>query len=214
MRFGYNGRPFHIYEDLLKEERLSRERRERIKDDLLPRRTTLAPIKDPSYIELVRIALCYYIAKADQVSVDEQKVIDDMCEKMLADPEASANYKTEIRMVLADRGTNFSNVRRYLNRVDLPDLERFQEDMVHMAEVTDGITDNERAALSVYKSYLNERKNQLLNEGGARSGPPRVVSLMCKSCSAVLDINSDLTTAFCPYCGTKHVIYNQEDVDE
>ena len=85
-------------------------------DDLVSK-PSLPTIKDPSYIQLVRIALCYYIAKADQVKPDEQEKIDQRCEELLNDPEMNPDYRYELRMILADKGTSFNNVRRYLNRI-------------------------------------------------------------------------------------------------
>ena len=55
--------------------------------DNLVSQPTLTPIKDPSYVQLVRIALCYYIAKADQIQPEEQAKIDAMCEDLLNNPE-------------------------------------------------------------------------------------------------------------------------------
>ena len=79
--------------------------------DNLVSQPTLKPIKDPSYVQLVRIALCYYIAKADQIQPEEQEKIDAMCEDLLNNPEMNPDYRTELRMILADRGTSFNNVR-------------------------------------------------------------------------------------------------------
>ena len=113
-------------------------------------------------------------------------------------------------MILADRGTSFNNVRRYLNRIDPSDLEAFWKDVNEMAEISDGISDNERKALLVYESYVNERMAALRMPGSKGSGKPNIISLTCKRCSAVLDVNANLSTAFCPYCGTKHIIYEEK----
>ena len=178
--------------------------------DNLVSRPALTPIKDPSYVQLVRIALCYYIAKADQIQPEEQAKIDAMCEDLLNNPEMNPDYRTELRMILADRGTSFNNVRRYLNRIDPSDLEAFWKDVNEMAEISDGISDNERKALLVYESYVNERMAALRMPGSKGSGKPNIISLTCKRCSAVLDVNANLSTAFCPYCGTKHIIYEEK----
>ena len=178
--------------------------------DNLVSRPALTPIKDPSYVQLVRIALCYYIAKADQIQPEEQAKIDAMCEDLLNNPEMNSDYRTELRMILADRGTSFNNVRRYLNRIDPSDLEAFWKDVNEMAEAADGVSDNERKALLVYESYVNERMVALRMPGSNGSGKPNIISLTCKRCSAVLDVNANLSTAFCPYCGTKHIIYEEK----
>ncbi|HBZ77127.1 MAG TPA: hypothetical protein DEO39_00295 [Clostridiales bacterium] len=178
--------------------------------DNLVSRPALTPIKDPSYVQLVRIALCYYIAKADRIQPEEQAKIDAMCEDLLNNPEMNSDYRTELRMILADRGTSFNNVRRYLNRIDPSDLEAFWKDVNEMAEAADGVSDNERKALLVYESYVNERMAALRMPGSNGSGKPNIISLTCKRCSAVLDVNANLSTAFCPYCGTKHIIYEEK----
>ena len=178
-------------------------------DDLVSK-PSLPTIKDPSYIQLVRIALCYYIAKADQVKPDEQEKIDQMCEELLNDPEMNPDYRYELRMILADKGTSFNNVRRYLNRIEAKELENFWKDVMAMAEMSGEITDNERKALLVYESYVKERMDmEKMPDVRPMNGKPRVVSLTCKRCSAVLEVNANLTTAFCPYCGTKHIIYQE-----
>ncbi|MBR3032425.1 MAG: TerB family tellurite resistance protein [Clostridiales bacterium] len=178
-------------------------------DDLVSK-PSLPTIKDPSYIQLVRIALCYYIAKADQVKPDEQEKIDQMCEELLNDPEMNPDYRYELRMILADKGTSFNNVRRYLNRIEAKELENFWKDVMAMAEMSGEITDNERKALLVYESYVKERMDmEKMPDVRPVTGKPRVVSLTCKRCSAVLEVNANLTTAFCPYCGTKHIIYQE-----
>ena len=72
------------------------------------------------------------------------------------------------------------------------------------------ITDNERKALLAYESYVKERMDmEQMPDVRPVTGKPRVVSLTCKRCSAVLEVNANLTTAFCPYCGTKHIIYQE-----
>lgn len=178
-------------------------------DDLVSK-PSLPTVKDPSYIQLVRIALCYYIAKADQVKPDEQEKIDQMCEELLNDPEMNPDYRYELRMILADKGTSFNNVRRYLNRIEAKELENFWKDVMAMAEMSGEITDNERKALLVYESYVKERMDmEKMPDVRPVTGKPRVVSLTCKRCSAVLEVNANLTTAFCPYCGTKHIIYQE-----
>ena len=178
-------------------------------DDLVSKQT-LPAVKDPAYIQLVRIALCYYIAKADQVKPEEQEMIDAMCEELLNDPRASRDYTTELRMILADKGTSFTNVRRYLNRIDPQDLEAFWDDVMEMAKISGDISDNEKKALLVYQSYVDEQMRVAnMTSGKKFTGKPGIVSLKCTNCSAVLEVNADLSIAFCPYCGTKHIIYDQ-----
>ena len=198
-------------------EKINRERDGRSMDDLVSR-PSLPTINDPAYIQLVRIALCYYIAKADQVKPEEQQLIDEMCEVLLSDPKGSQDYRCELRMILADKGTNFSNLRRYLNRIEPKELEAFWTDVMRIAEANGYISDDERKALLVYESYVKERTR--LQEDLASAGPGNgkrisskvhIISLSCKNCDAILDVNSDLSVAFCPYCGTKHIICEQEN---
>ncbi len=173
-------------------------------------RPSLAPIKDPSYIELVRIALCYYIAKSDGVSEDEQAIIDEMCNKLLDDPDTNPDYRAELRMILADKGTNFANVRRYLNRVPKEELEQFRTDVMRIAEATDGISENERKAINIFQKYLSNIKNTEEDDAdGAGTAKTRLVTMKCGSCGANLELSGDRDTAYCPYCGSNHLIERQ-----
>ena len=38
------------------------------------------------------------------------------------------------------------------------------------------------------------------------------MSLRCKACGGILDINDDREIAFCPYCGSKELIIESDDV--
>ena len=202
MRGGYTySTNTNLYEELKKT-------RESYKDDLVCK-PKLAPITDPSYLELVRIALCYYIAKADGVSEDEQAILDQMCNDLISNPDTNPDYKTELRMILADKGTSFNNVRRYLKRVDPAELENFKEDLIRIAETTDGITDNELQALTVFRDYVNSQKPADPNEmmsGAPRAGTPKITSLKCQSCGANLPVKPNQSMACCPYCGSGHLI--------
>ena len=173
-------------------------------DDDCVIRPALPTIKDPSYIELVRIALCYYIAKADGVSEDEQAVIDEMCTNLIDDPNTNPDYRTELRMILADKGTNFANVRRYLNRVPTDELEKFKEDVMRIAETTDGITDNEKQAIKIFQNYLDDKKSW--SEVEENKGHTRIVPLKCASCGASIELTTDRESAYCTYCGSNHLI--------
>ncbi len=177
-------------------------------EDDSPIKQTLPPVTDPSYIELVRIALCYYIAKVDGVSPDEQAIIDEMCEKLLDNPDTNPDYRTELRLILADKGTSFGNVRRYLNRIAPDDLEQFKADVIRIAEATDGITDNERKALAVFQNYIASTKKPVEDdwEGLNTGRRTRIVALKCESCGANLEIDTLKEQALCPYCGSNHLI--------
>lgn len=173
-------------------------------------RPSLPTIKDPSYIELVRIALCYYIAKADGVSEDEQALIDGMCTELLENPDTNPDYRTELRMILADKGTNFANVRRYLNRVPNEELESFKADVMRIAETTDGITENEKQAIKIFQNYLDDKMSFAEEEmDKMKPGKTHIVSLKCASCGANLELTTDRESAYCTYCGSNHLIERQ-----
>lgn len=170
-------------------------------------RPALPTIKDPSYIELVRIALCYYIAKADGVSEDEQALIDEMCTGLLENPDTNPDYRTELRMILADKGTNFANVRRYLNRVPKEELDSFKADVMRIAETSDGITDNEKQAIKIFQNYLDDKRSFAEEEMDKMKGKKtHIVSLKCASCGANLELTTDRESAYCTYCGSNHLI--------
>ncbi len=127
-------------------------------DEKCLRKKPFTPIKDPSYLEMVRIALCYYIAKIDGVSADEQRIIDEMCQNLLENGCGGAQFRSDLKMILADKSRCFDTVKRYINRVEPEVLEDFMQDIVAMAETTDGITDNERKAIGEFRAFIDERK--------------------------------------------------------
>lgn len=170
-------------------------------------RPSLPPVKDPSYLELARIALCYYVAKADGVSADEQAILDEMCKKLIDDPNTNPDYRYELRMILADKGKSFSNVRRYLNRIDPKELSQFKADVIRIAETTNGITENEKKALSVFYEYIaSQNRSTVDDDGNEKAARTRIVSLKCQSCGASLELGENQTLAYCPYCGSNHLI--------
>ncbi|MBO4689119.1 MAG: TerB family tellurite resistance protein [Clostridiales bacterium] len=127
-------------------------------DEKCLKRTAGKPIHDEAYIDLVRIALCYYIAKIDGVSDDEMSIIDGMCEDLLNNTNGGSQYRAELQMILRDKGTYFTNVKRYLNRIEPEVLESFMDDMVRIADTTNGITEMEKKAINDFREFIDERK--------------------------------------------------------
>ena len=159
-------------------------------------------------IALARIALCYYIAKADGViSPEEQMDLDYMCSSLMNNPNASASFRNELQTIVSDRSSNFMNVEKYLNRLDVNTLSTLQADAQRIAELTDGVTENERKALSVFQNYVFGKQGfPGANMGGQFAGAARIVNLKCSGCGADLQINTSHTETFCPYCGSKQII--------
>lgn len=159
-------------------------------------------------IALARIALCYYIAKADGViSPEEQMDLDYMCSSLMNNPNATASFRNELQQIVSDRSTNFMNVEKYLNRLDVNTLTTLQGDAQRIAELTDGVTENERKAMSVFQNYVYGKQGfpgSNMNEQFA--GKARVINLKCSACGADLEINPGRTETFCPYCGTRQLI--------
>jgi len=159
-------------------------------------------------IALARIALCYYIAKADgNISPEEQMDLDYMCSSLLNNPNASPTFRSELQAIASDRTMNFLNVEKYLDRVDVNTLNQFQSDIQRIAELTDGVTENERKAMTVFQNYLYGKQGfPGSNMNSQFAGPATVVNLKCTACGATLEINNARTETFCPYCGTKQII--------
>ena len=61
-------------------------------------------------------------------------------------------------MILRDKGTYFTNVKRYLNRIEPEVLDSFMDDMVRIADTTNGITETEKKAINDFQEFINERK--------------------------------------------------------
>lgn len=151
---------YHVYRQNVSDdysEWVKKQRAQGSYDDRLPK-GLMTHIQNPAYVELVRIALCYYIAKLDGVSDDEQEILDGMIEGLLDDPRGGSEFRAELRMILADKGTKFENVKRYLNRIDTTTLEEFKNDAIQIAETTGGITENEQQAIDLYQKFIEERK--------------------------------------------------------
>lgn len=159
-------------------------------------------------VALARIALCYYIAKADgYISPDEQRDLDYMCSSLLNNPNASASFRTELQKIASDTSTSFLTVEKYLNNLSLDTLNQLQADVQRVAEITDGVTENERKAMMVFQNYIYGKQGFPGGNMNAQfAGTARVVSLKCSGCGADLEINDSRTETFCPYCGTKQII--------
>lgn len=169
-----------------------------------------APAQNTSVanIALARIALCYYIAKSDgNISPDEQMELDYMCSSLMNNPRASSMFRSELQAITADRTLNFMNVEKYLDRLDINTLNLLQQDVQRIAEITDGVTENERKAMSVFQNYIYGKQGfpgSNMNEQFA--GKARVISLKCSACGADLEINESKTQTYCPYCGSMQII--------
>ncbi|MBO4928272.1 MAG: hypothetical protein J5379_08505 [Clostridiales bacterium] len=159
-------------------------------------------------IALARIALCYYIAKSDgNISPEEQMDLDYMCSSLMNNPNASSSFRNELQAIVSDRSMNFMNVEKYLDRLDVNTLNLLLADAQRIAELTDGVTENERKAMSVFQNYIYGKQGfpgGNMNEQFA--GKARVVNLKCSACGADLEINTSRTETYCPYCGSKQII--------
>lgn len=159
-------------------------------------------------IALARVALCYYIAKADgAISPEEQMDLDYMCSSLMNNPNASQSFRSELQSIMADRTTNFMNVEKYLNQLNVQTLTALQADMQRVAALSGGITENERKAMSVFQNYIYGKQGfpgSNMNEQFA--GRANVISLKCSGCAADLEVNASQTETYCPYCGSRQLI--------
>ncbi|MBQ0012051.1 MAG: TerB family tellurite resistance protein [Clostridiales bacterium] len=146
-------------------------------------------------IALARVALCYYIAKADgAISPEEQMDLDYMCSSLMNNPNASQSFRSELQSIMADRTTNFMNVEKYLNQLNVQTLTALQADMQRVAALSGGITENERKAMSVFQNYIYGKQGfpgSNMNEQFA--GRANVISLKCSGCAADLEVNASQT---------------------
>ena len=159
-------------------------------------------------IALARIALCYYIAKADgSISPEEQTDLDYMCSSLMNNPNASSTFRSELQSIVNDRSTSFMNVEKYLNRLDPNTLSSLEADARRIAELSGGVSDTESKALSVFQNYVYGKQGfpgSNMNEQFA--GKARVINLKCSGCAADLEINPSMTETYCPYCGSRQII--------
>lgn len=159
-------------------------------------------------IALARIALCYYVAKADgQISPEEQMDLDYMCSSLMNNPNASQSFRGELQAIVSDQTMNFMNVEKYLDRLDVNTLSALHADAQRIAELSDGVTENERKAMNVFQNYVYGKQGFPGSNMNAQfAGAARVINLKCTGCGADLEVNSAKTETYCPYCGSKQII--------
>ena len=158
-------------------------------------------------VALARIALCYYIAKADgSISPEEQTDLDYMCSSLLNNPNAAPSFRTELQKIAADRSMSFLNVEPYLDKLNIDTLIQLQADVQRIAEISDGVTENERKAMTVFQNYILGKQGFPGSNMAGQFGTTRVMNLKCSGCGAELQINDSRTETYCPYCGSKQII--------
>ena len=139
-----------------------------------------------------KVAICGYIIYADnQVSEAERNLINSIFESIYYE------YGQEVhtRAVQAYRSStkSFMNVQDYLRKVHVKDIKIYLQAADEIAGV-DGIDEAEIKAIQRIKDYIEQQET-----GAAQS-------LVCPSCSGVMNIDDYGYKATCACCGREIIV--------
>ncbi|MCQ2535156.1 MAG: TerB family tellurite resistance protein [Clostridia bacterium] len=144
---------------------------------------------------LAKIAICYYIARADgSIGRAEQMVLDNALSGVLNDNRIPQSFRDELVKIANDSGNSFLFVEQYLNKVKPELLVSFLEDARAIASADNRISVDEQKALNVFEKYLEGKTGRTFFAGST-------IDTRCDNCGATMKINPDVSQINCPYCG-------------
>lgn len=145
---------------------------------------------------LAKIAICYYIARADgTISREEQLVLDGALSSVLNDPDIPQYFRDELNNIANDSSNSFLNVEKYLNRVNPEILASFLEDAEKIAGADRRLSMDEQEAIKVFKKYLAGKTGRSFNDD------LKTISTRCEGCGATMKFTVEDSKITCPYCG-------------
>lgn len=156
--------------------------------------TQYNPVHSEYDIRLVcaKIAICGYIINADnQISEAEFEVLNSLLDSV----NIEYGQAVHARAVQAYKNSTigFLNVQDYLRKVHVKDIKNYLQAADEIAEI-DGTNDAERKAIQRIKDYIEQQET-----GSAQS-------LVCPSCSGVMNIDDYGYKATCTCCGREVII--------
>lgn len=166
-----------------------------------------APRRDPfSDAMLGKLALCYYVAKADgYVSPSEQMEIDSVASELLSNPNISPMTKSEMQRIISMPSIGFTQVEKYLNAVDSSTLVSFANDVNAIAKASEGIQPAEAKAIEIFEKYVTSKTGYTF-EKKAEEQKVTQVNLTCDCCNGTMELDATMLKATCPYCGSAKII--------
>lgn len=144
---------------------------------------------------LAKIAICYYIARADgSVGREEQLVLDNALSGVINDNRIPQYFRDELVKIANDSGNSFLFIEQYLNRVSPELLVSFLEDARAIASADNKISIDEQKALNVFEKYLEGKTGRTFFSS-------TTIDTRCESCGATMKIEPSTSQITCPYCG-------------
>lgn len=145
---------------------------------------------------LAKIAICYYIAKADGVlSREEQIALDGVVGAILNSPSLPRYYRDEIKKISEDKTNSFLFTEQYLNKVNPEVLISFLDTAKAIATADNQLSSYEQQALSVFEEYLSGKT------GCSYESNKSAVDTKCECCGGTMKPDYSTMKLNCPYCG-------------
>ena len=108
---------------------------------------------------IAKIAVVYLIALSDgEISRAERKEINDIINGITANPEFPKAAVNTINDIINHDTLSFSDIKGYLDIIDIDTLIAFEKDLIAIAEASDGISYKEKVIIDVFKNYVDNRK--------------------------------------------------------
>lgn len=166
-----------------------------------------APRRDAfSDAMLAKLALCYYIAKADgYISPAEQMEIDSVASELLSNPGISPMTKKEMEKFMSMPSISFAHVEKHLNVVDSSTLISFANDVNAIAKASEGVQPAEAKAIEIFEKYVTSKTGYTF-EKKAEEQKVTQVNLTCDCCNGTMELDATMLKATCPYCGSAKII--------
>lgn len=147
---------------------------------------------------LARIALCYYIAKADgAISNDEQLELDTVISEVTNSNDFPQSFRNEVSAIAASTSNSFIDVEKYLNKVNPETLVSFFDEMKKVAKSDNAISMQEQKALYVFETYLTGKTGRTFEKEAS------TFDMTCKNCGAAMSLDAATSQIICPFCGSR-----------
>ena len=150
---------------------------------------------------LARIALGYYIARADnQISANEQLSLDEITSDVMSNNQFPAEFRNEVNAIASENTNSFINVEKYLNKVDPNTLVSFLDEAKRVAASDNAVSIEEQKALNVFEKYLSSKTGRVFTQD------TKTIDMTCKNCAAIMHAEPSSSQIICPFCGSTQLI--------
>lgn len=168
---------------------------------------TSRPARNPYQDAMIgKVAVCYYVAKADgYISPAEQMEIDAIASELLSNSSFTPEAKHEFEKITHMQTISFSVVESYLSRVDSNTLVSFAKDVENIANASEGVLPAEAKAIDVFEKYVTAKTGYTF-EKKKEEKKVTEVNLTCECCNGTMELDETYLKAVCPYCGAAKII--------